>query len=67
MEGNRSCGTTRIHDTKQTSAGRDHAVLQHYPANISEASRCEFEYLMTSMGFRENCPDELRVERHTSS
>ncbi len=67
MEDNRNCGATRIHDAKQYAAGQDHAALQRYPADISDASRCEFEHLMTSMGFRANCPIEIRSRRHTPS
>ena len=68
MNDNRSRGTTRIHDATQHPAGQSYTgVPKHYPANISEASRYEFEHLMTSMGFRANCPPDPRSECRTTS
>lgn len=68
MDDNGYCGATRIHDATQHPAGQGYAAVhQHYPANISEASRYEFEHLMTSMGFRANCPLEIRAGRRTPS
>lgn len=68
MDENGCRGTTRIHDATQHPAGQGYAAVnQHYPANISEASRYEFEHLMTSMGFRANYALEIRTGRRTPS
>ena len=67
MNDNRSRGTTRIHDATLHPAGQGYAAPGRYPANISEASRSEFEHLMTSMGFRANCRLEIRAGRRTPS
>jgi len=68
MDDNCSRGTTRIHDATQRPAGQGYVLMhEHYPANISEASRFEFEDLMTSMGFRTNCPRDIRGGHRSAS
>lgn len=66
MDNNRSCATTLIHDATRDPAGQGYVQIRRYPANISEASLSEFELLMTSMGFRANCPSEPRPGCRTS-
>ncbi len=68
MDDNGSRSTTRTHDATQHPLGQGYAAVnQHYPANISEASRFEFEHLMTSMGFRASGLLDARTGRRKPS